>query len=845
MKKTRSLRVHGRRVGIAAAILGGVLIVTGCLDAVPISYPPAATGPGNPTFNPLTNTAGIGVAPANGQSEGEPDGIVAGQADQPAANWIFGLSDSGTVTLGVTSETWGVGDRIDIPVFDSNGDINDISTGDFVEFAGKPTITCTGGGSGATQPTFSVALATDPVDTAGDVTAGLTDLLEITFTDNPSTQSPANFLCTISNVAYTTGPNTPSGPLEFDTDDTASATYIQGGAPANINPVGNDDDEQAIFVDANATVVGITVTANNPPVSVLPNAVNASISNVVLTEVAPGEVPPGYICLDAQGGDFTTSSTQPSLTVSPSSTGGTATIAGTVSGVDPQPDGGYLKIESNVIASSTTVPTTFTFSGLTVNAPSGTGPVTAEIVVGAAADCSGGTTVTVQGNPDFSTNGIEIYSVGVQTTNTRIAGSNADQTAVAALEFQYPPSPGSCIDQGTNPAPNRFNTGSTVIVATDGSWQDALTASYLASYFGTGVLLTPTGSLSPYTAEAIQNEGVSNVIIVGGTLAVSQAVQNQLAGTTAYLCGGGSPQTTALGVPIKLNVQRIAGNTADDTAQDVDTYVDSGYVGQVNIAAAFNKYNDTTGTDSGSSQTVPVRTAILVTDGFFQDAASASALAYHNHFPIVLTTSNNLSEQAETTLLDLGIQQVIELGGPLAISDSVNASLIAQGIAVLRIAGADGSETSVQLAKFELNPMQDGSGNAEGLGGSWDSGCVEHQTGSGQVFETNCHVVAALARGDFFADALTSSVVTGGGAFGANSTQPEPVILAENPTTLGTYATAFFNAAGSPYGIDPFFQGPNPEPGTGVTITSITVFGGPLAIANSTVQAALTAIAQG
>jgi hypothetical protein len=36
-----------------------------------------------------------------------------------------------------------------------------------------------------------------------------------------------------------------------------------------------------------------------------------------------------------------------------------------------------------------------------------------------------------------------------------------------------------------------------------------------------------------------------------------------------------------------------------------------------------------------------------------------------------------------------------------------------------------------------------------------------------------------------------------------------------------------------------------PIPGSGTTVSSITVFGGPLAIANSTLQAALTAIAQG
>ncbi|MGH9006564.1 MAG: cell wall-binding repeat-containing protein, partial [Acidimicrobiales bacterium] len=576
----------------------------------------------------------------------------------------------------------------------------------------------------------------------------------------------------------------------------------------------------------------------------------------VLTETTTGSVPGapstgnGYICITTvtANAGFTTSATQPTLTVSPSNTGGTATVSGAVNGVGSPGAHGFTTIEGDVLSPSSTVPTTFTFAGLTVDAPNN-GPVTVNVFIGASANCvtTPGTLVTVPGNPDFSgaTGGaLTIYAVGNPTANSRIAGSDADQTAVAALEFQYPPTPGFCIDQGTNPDPNKFNVGSTVVVATDGSWQDALTASYLASYFGTGVLLTPTGTLSSYTAEAIQAEGVSNVIIVGGSLAVSNAVQTQLSNTNAYLCGGGTPQMTALGTPLKLNVQRLWGNTADDTAQAVDTFVNSGFVGRVNIADAFGKYNDTTGTDSGSAPTVQVRTAILVTDGFFQDASSASAMSYFDNLPIVLTPTNSLGTQAETTLLDLGIQQVIELGGPLAIADSVNASLISQGISVLRIAGADGSETSVQLAKFELNKLTDGSGNPAGLG--WPFGC--HSTSipiTNQPYFSGCATRVGLARGDFFADALTSSVVTGGGAFGATSRHPSPIILAENPTTLGTFATAFFNAAGSPYGIDPFNSGLNPIPGSGSTITSILVFGGPLAIANSTIQAALTAISQG
>ena len=214
--------------------------------------------------------------------------------------------------------------------------------------------------------------------------------------------------------------------------------------------------------------------------------------------------------------------------------------------------------------------------------------------------------------------------------------------------------------------------------------------------------------------------------------------------------------------------------------------------------------------------------------------------------------------QAQTGLLDLGIQQVIEPGGPIAISDGVNSSLESQGIDVIRLAGQDASDTSTQIARFELGgqpnaaaplggpapagtPLNFGGAHPSGLGWTRSSDCQNRET------HGTCEFTAALARGDFFADALTSSVVTGNTGYpAAGHLGPEPVLLTEDPNTLGTALTTFFNEAGSPYGINPVLgTALTPQAGTGDLVETIQPFGGPIALADATIQAALNAIAAG
>jgi putative cell wall-binding protein len=865
-------RLRGSFVAFAAAL---VFVATGAVGVLGFagtaSANPAETLNQTPVLDPVTGAPNtiINLGPFI-------DAIPAGSSGA-AANWALGLNDdaSPSVTL---SSTWAIGDQIVIDVGPPGSPSNapwvdqDVTTGNYVEFDGTPAVIAEGGASGATAPTFTVSpVATDTAhDTGNDIAAGLTDQLVITFTNSAGLTGLSSFTLAILNVKYTVGGGANQGPI------TSTGFYFDTPNPA---PAG-----VSLVVIPNAAVISMTASANIPPVSVLPSAVAAPISPISVTELKPGQVGAdpdagdqflgsvGYICVtiapssDGEQASFVGS---PTIAVSGASVGGLANIEGTVSAITTSPLGGDTTLVTQVLVGSTS-PTTFTFSNLETNAPEELGPVTVEVTVDQNFNCTGGLPVALPGNPtyDYSTSGapeITIYTVATghgPRSNAPIYGSTSEQTAVASLEYELPPAPlGNCLPNNANPHPRSTSFGSSVVLTVDtNDGFDSLAASYLASYYNTGVLLTegandPTeadggsvDTVDQYSLNAIQQEGATTVFIVGGIDAVSAADATELASTPSYECGGSVERTNSLGQPLDLQVQRIWGPTADATAAAVSTFVNSGNVGQLDISGAFSGgYNDTLGTSSSPSPNLDLRTAILSTDLDSQDAESASSLSYFDNLPLLLTPQESLGSYAETALLDLGIQQVIEPGGPLAIDAPVNTALENQGISVLRIAGADGSETSVQLADFELNTGTTSAGQPLGL--SWATEQVPGEDNCLPILDAgeasnpgsdfySCDVTVAMARGDFFADGVTSSVVTGQNAY--------PILLTESPSSLGTYLTTFFENGGSPSGVDPVADVLDPfVPFQGEIVDDIVPFGGPLALNLTTIQAALNAISAG
>ena len=382
-----------------------------------------------------------------------------------------------------------------------------------------------------------------------------------------------------------------------------------------------------------------------------------------------------------------------------------------------------------------------------------------------------------------STSNVASFTVTAPAA-TRIYGATPDATAAAELESVFPGTRGHC--PGTT-------TSRPVVLATDEYFPDALAASYLEKWLGTGMLLTPTASLSGATLGALRVEGITEVYVVGGPLAVSNAVVSVLQHQYVYECGGGTRTAS------HLTVFRIYGQTEYTTAEDIAKTPGPEYPRSLDLQGAYGHYNDTSGRSSAPPPPGARRTAILASGEEFQDAEASAALAYADGIPLLLTTPTALSPQALSAITDLGITQVILMGGPLAVSTAVVTALVSQHVSVLRVAGTNYTDTAVQLADMELGSAT----NQLGLGWKPTRGVT-------------------VSRGDFYTDGLAGAVVAAHG--GVTGGGPEPMLLAESPTSVGSDLAAFLVQAGRG-GID----------GDGTKVTSLTILGGPLALSPAVV----------
>jgi putative cell wall-binding protein len=705
--------------------------------------------------------------------------VAVGGSNQAASNWTIALSGY------VGASGWSTGDTLALAVAphgvnNCSGTYPAIAT---IAFHAVPTLGTPTLGTGQTaSPTFTASLQPDVSECIG--ATGVNDELVLTFTNSGlitgTTTSPVSF--TISGVAYDLSSYVPQGAVTVTGSSSVGDTTVTTGAAAS-----------------NATVAAVTLTANSPAVTAPPNAVNQSISNIVITESAAGQVT-GTVKATLTDSNTTTHTAIFDASDAPvvAATGGA--VVGKVTGV------GTDALSFTVTTPSTSAGT-FTLSALTVDTPSTpTGPVTVSVTFGMAGSIGPVTAFTVA------------------SPATQIYGQVDIGTAVAELEAEFPYASGVCPSNGyANPA-----TGPTwtrpVVLATEANYPDALAADYLAQSLGTGELLTWTASLPAETLNALRLEGINHVYVVGGPLAISTAVVSQLESTPSYTCGGGSEIVNTLGAVVDLQVTQIYGQTAYDTAADIAEYLGAPVVGTASFSGAYagtnsssgnGMYNDTSGTASSAPSTsTRLPTAILATGENYPDALSGSVLSYVKKFPLLLTTTDSLSSQAASAFAQLGIQQLIVLGGPLAVSNAVVTAVQALGISVLRIAGTDLTDTAVQLADFEVNTT------TGGVGLGWNP--------NGSI---------TVARGDFYTDGLTGAIVaatgdtacTGEDISSCSTAHPTPVLLTEDPNTVGTYLTAFLNQAGSSTGIDAASL-------SGAVIDHLIILGGPLAVSLTTIS---------
>ncbi len=219
----------------------------------------------------------------------------------------------------------------------------------------------------------------------------------------------------------------------------------------------------------------------------------------------------------------------------------------------------------------------------------------------------GGTVTTGQGN-------LQVIRIGGAD---RYATANAVNQTAAAL--------------GGNPVgrvQTKFGQSSklTAVVASGENYPDALAAGPMVvagANNTTGgplpLILTTSGSLSPSAVSTINALGIQQVIIVGGTGAVSSTVETALQG-------------------LGLTTIRLAGADRYETATAI---ADFEYAGSPTAS--------TTGTyDGGLGFTG--QTAYLATGQLFPDALAGGTLAGYDQSPILLTTTASLSAATGTWL---------------------------------------------------------------------------------------------------------------------------------------------------------------------------------------------------
>ena len=199
-----------------------------------------------------------------------------------------------------------------------------------------------------------------------------------------------------------------------------------------------------------------------------------------------------------------------------------------------------------------------------------------------------------------------------------------------------------------------FPAGSAAaFVATGTDFADALASGPAAAIADGPVLLVrPDAVPATVTAELRRLDPVT-VYVLGGTSAVSQAVQDTLAA--------------------EWNVVRIAGSDRYATA-----------------AAVADRFWESW-----------TPTVFLAVGTEFADALTGGAAAARDGAPVLLTRADTLPAATAAQLVELDPESVVALGGTSAISDAVR---LAVGIAVPkaavgRVAGSDRYETSLEVVR--------------------------------------------------------------------------------------------------------------------------------------------------
>jgi len=212
------------------------------------------------------------------------------------------------------------------------------------------------------------------------------------------------------------------------------------------------------------------------------------------------------------------------------------------------------------------------------------------------------------------------------------------------------------IDTAINVSIEGWQKAETVLLANCDNFPDALVAAPLSHQLDAPILLTPVGGVDAKVMKEIKRLGAEKVILLGGTAALSQKVEEDIL-------------NAGLDQP-----ERIYGYDQFETAQKVAERV--GTNGQV----------------------------ILASGEQFPDALSVSAYAGATETPILLTMSNimpSATQQAIDDFQEEGDLHTIVVGGEAVVSSTTLDSLQS----VQRIFGNDRYDTAAEIYEFARDAL--------------------------------------------------------------------------------------------------------------------------------------------
>ena len=200
------------------------------------------------------------------------------------------------------------------------------------------------------------------------------------------------------------------------------------------------------------------------------------------------------------------------------------------------------------------------------------------------------------------------------------------------------------------------------LLATAGSFPDALAAGALAAGLDAPLLLTHGTDLPDQVSSELDRLGVDKVWVLGGSAVISSGVTKELRASGH-------------------EVERIAGDSRFETARQIALKAGPSKGGEVVVALG--------------SHPEPERA--------WPDAVASGALAASpDRLPTLLTAHDQLPPATAQGLKDLGARKVLLIGGESAIEPAVERRIRDLGYPVERVAGTSRYETSVELAEDAL-----------------------------------------------------------------------------------------------------------------------------------------------